>query len=261
MIDPNQNLIEAQRAFLPPAGVGTSRPRDVSLTAAGWAVTAGALALLAAAGVIFVTLLNESARQFETRRSLSAQGVDATAEVVRLWRRSDQEHQPRVAYRWNIGDRSYEGEAKIRLQAWQTLAVGEPIAIRYVPSDRPVSVLAGTEPSVLPAFLAPLASIGVLVLAGACVVRLRADRRLLSEGRVAPAIVTAHKKSGTSRSGQHRSIVYQFAQLTGAVVTATSAAPRKIPAIGSRIVVLYAPDEPQRSRLYPLSLVRVRSDR
>src|SRR5262249_62408742 len=97
---------------------------------------------------------------------------------------------------------------------------------------------------------------GLLVLATACLAWLRIERRLLSEGRLASATITAHRKTHTSHGGTHRSIVYQFAQLNGVLVTGKSSAPRKMPPIGSQIWILYEPERPARSRPWPLSLVR-----
>jgi len=249
--------MDAPHSFVPPPGIGDSRPRDVRLTAAGWVLALTATALLVFAAVISSVLVSLSMRQAAIGRELASRGVGASAQVVQLWRSSGDSHQPWVSYWWTTGGRDYQAQAKVRLRTWQSLSVGAPIAIRYVPDDPAISSLAGVEPSALPLWLGPLISIALLGLAAGCVLWLNAERRLLAEGRAARALVVAHRKTQTSHGGTYRSIVYRFALLSGAEVTGKSQSPRKTPAIGSRITVLYDPDRPMRNQPYPLHLVRV----
>ena len=80
---------------------------------------------------------------------------------------------------------------------------------------------------------------------------LRKQMQLLTEGRPAPGIVTRHRrtKDGTI-------IRYEFALLNGATAKGRGQT-RRPPPIGSRICVLYDPENPRRNAPYPLYLVRL----
>lgn len=114
------------------------------------------------------------------------------------------------------------------------------------------SALPGALPPWLPVFVvASIGSAGLL-----CLLLLNSQRRLLMDGRPAPAVVTAHVKLQSPHGGAHRSIRYAFPLLSGAMETGKSDATRKAPEVGSVICVIYDPDRPKRSMPYPFPLVR-----
>ena len=82
--------------------------------------------------------------------------------------------------------------------------------------------------------------------------RLRSkQRRLLSEGRAAMGVVTGH----WSGSHGHKVVVYEF-RLPGGELIKGRAASLKKP-VGTLLNIIYDPDRPRRSAIYPLQLVRV----
>jgi hypothetical protein len=89
---------------------------------------------------------------------------------------------------------------------------------------------------------------------GLCLFAIQRQRRLLSEGRAAPALVTGHHRHRTSH-GTHRSMTYAFPLLSGGVASGKGRTSNKPPAIGSVICVVYDPESPNRNTVYPLSLV------
>jgi hypothetical protein len=84
---------------------------------------------------------------------------------------------------------------------------------------------------------------------------LNAQRRLLAEGRPAPALVTKLARHQTSHGVSHQSIRYAFPLLSGSMAIGRSDA-RKGQAVGSVICIVYDPDRPRRSLAYPFPLVR-----
>jgi hypothetical protein len=116
-------------------------------------------------------------------------------------------------------------------------------------------VLAGTTPGVMPLWLPVLVALAIAGGGWGCLAVLAAERRLLMEGRPAPAMVTAHLKHH-SQHGTHRSMTYDFLLLNGAMTSGKSSTSSKPPAIGSVICVIYDADRPSRSKPYPFSLVR-----
>ncbi len=89
-----------------------------------------------------------------------------------------------------------------------------------------------------------------------CLFAIQKQRRLLTDGRAAPAIVTAHHRHHSGHGGTHRSLTYEFPLLNGATATGRSQTSSKPPAVGSVICVIYDPDRPTRSMAYPFSLVQ-----
>jgi hypothetical protein len=245
-----QQLEQLQRNWIPPDGLDRARPRDVRATAAGAALVALSGVLFAAALAVGVGLEVVAGREREAQRLLKDEGTDAHAEVVRLWRSRSKEREPWAAYQFTAEGRQVEGAVKLPLGAWGRLAVGSTLEVRYLPSDpnlnQPLRFPRRPMPRVLPYVAAvALAALGILPL-----VALRGQRKLLSEGRPAHAIVTRHSKD------QHGTIAhYEFATLGGTIASGKSRPTRKPLAVGSTLCALYDPEHPRANAAYPLSLV------
>ena len=255
-MDSRSELFELRRRFVPPRGLDRSRPRDVRLTAAGNAVMIVAVLLFSGAVAAGILLQRVAVRQAAAQRLMLESGVVTSAEVTRLWRGSDDSKQPWVAYRFEAGGRLHEGRSKIRLSKWRGLEAGASLPVRYLPANPLQSIFAERAPEAMPFWVPPLAATTLALGGWPCLFLVRAERRLLMEGRATPAIVRTHRKYHTSHGGNQRSMTYEFPLLTGAMVTGKCGTSSKPPAIGSVICVIYDPDRPKRSKPYPLSLVR-----
>ncbi len=249
----SEQLAELQRAFVAPSPLTHSGPRDVELTGTGRALAIVGVLLLALAVAVGLALHREAQRQAGNQRALVEEGVTATGEVTRLWSSGDDRR--RVAYRFLVDEREYSGRARVSDARRRTLDVGSPFAIRYLPANPQVHDLGGTPRGTMPVWLpfvvAPLiAGTGLL-----CLLAIGRQRRLLTDGRVAPAVVTGLRKHRTQH-GTHRSLTFRFPLLSGAVASGKSGASSKPPAVGSVIYVVYDPERPSRNRPYPMPLVR-----
>jgi hypothetical protein len=250
---PSEHLAELQRAFVAPAPLTQSGPREVELTRTGLVLATVGVLLLATSVGAGILLQREAQRQAGNQRALVDEGVTVTGEVTRLWASGD--NRRRVAYRFLVDGREYSGRARVSEARRRTLEVGSPLAVRYVPANPQVHDLGGTPRGTMPAWLpfmvAPLiAGTGML-----CLVAIGRQRRLLTDGRFAPAIVTGLRKHRTQH-GTHRSLTFTFPLLSGAVASGKSGTSSKPPAVGSVICVVYDPERPSRHRPYPMSLVR-----
>jgi len=245
---------EIQRTFVAPRGLLQSRPRAVELTATGLALVTVAIVLFAGAIVAGIALYGEATRQAESRRALMVGGVMTDGQVTRLW--NDGDNRRRVEYGFAVDGRSYSGRVTVSAQRRRQLATGSAVRVRYVPANPRLNdlggVVRGGMPIALPFIVSPL----IAALGGLCLLIISGQRQLLTEGRAAPAVVTAHRVHQSSHGGKHASIVYEFPLLSGAVASGKSSTSAKPPAVGSVICVLYDPDRPKRNALYPLSLVR-----
>ena len=111
-------------------------PRRVRLTGMGIVFCAVALGCIAfgihlTAKVCFDELHREAANDSLTRR-LTAEGRETEATVTRLWT-GMMGHV--VSFEYTIDGRSYERNAFIASEHWQSLQVGSSLTIRYLPSD------------------------------------------------------------------------------------------------------------------------------
>jgi hypothetical protein len=173
--------------------------------------------------------------------------------VTRLWK--DGDNRRKVAYRFEVEGVSFSGDVDVSSERRRSLAVGDAIDVRFLPDNPRVNDLGGTGRSSLPAVMAPIVALGLSVAGVLCLFAIRGQRRLLEDGRAAPAIVTGHKTISSSR-GKHHSMTYDFPLLSGAVATGRANTSSNAPAVGSVITVIYDPERPERSRVYPFSLVR-----
>lgn len=236
------------------AELSHSRPRDVALTGGGRALVVFAVVLFMAAIGAGVGMYKAAVRHAGEQRAIVEEGVTTTGVVTRL--RSDGDDRRRVGYEFGVNGRVVRGDREVSAERRQTLKVGSSVDVRYLPSDPTVNDLGGRPrsgiPIALPFVLAPaVAAFGVL-----CLVRIHRQRRLLSEGRVAPATVTGHAKHHGSHGNTHLAIEYEFSLLSGATASGKSGASSKPPALGSVVTVVYDPDQPWRNAVYPFSLVK-----
>lgn len=247
---------QLQRRFVAPNELTGSRPRDVALTAGGRALHILALVMFGLALTAGLVLNTEMRRQGANRQAFETRSTATTASVARLWRESGDSKQPRAAYRYVVGTNTFEGDAKIRLSDWRLLHVGSELAIRYLPDDPSRSLLAGVTPRSMPFWVPTIVGLAIAIPPVLFLVGINRQRRLLMEGRAAPALVTKLEKHHSQHGGSHRSIRYAFPLLSGSMATGKSALNRKGVDVGSVICIVYDPDRPSRNQPYPLALVR-----
>jgi len=236
-----------------PRELARSTPREVRLTGQGMALAVLGLLFVAGALAIAAFLGAKSSRETADRRILDEQGIRGQAVINRVWRGADKEHPPMVSYEFTMNGSVYRHTTRAPMKVWQTLAPGQTIAIRYLPS-RPQNNTPddweGDGP--LPRWLPPMLSGMLLIPALVLPWIIRSQRRLLSEGRVAMGIV---KKSRRSKDGRVYS--YDFTLPEGRVVSGRTHSKRLKLEPGAAITVIYDPEKPRRNALYPLDLVRI----
>ena len=161
-----------------------------------------------------------------------------------------------MRYRFVVDGRAYESTEHVSTARRRALHVGSTIDVRYLPGDPQQNDLGGTPRQSLPIWLPFLVGLATAAMGALCLFSIGKQRQLLTEGRAAPAIVRSHHRHHTGHGGTHRSLTYEFPLLSGAVATGRSQTSSKPPAVGSVICVIYDPDRPTRSMVYPLSLVQ-----
>jgi Na+-transporting NADH:ubiquinone oxidoreductase subunit NqrC len=237
-----------------PPELERSAPRDVGLTAGGRALTV--LAWLLAAGAIGagVALHLEAQRQSNAALDLDRRGVTAAAVVDRLWRKTGDGKPAFAAFHFAANGARVDGESRMEVPAWRELRTGSTIPVRYLPENPRHFVLAGQRRGRLPFAVAYVVSSVLAAMALLCLAPIHWQRRLLSEGRPALAVVTKVTKNKGSHGETHRAMVYQFRVLAGTMATGKATA-TKAAEVGATISVLYDPERPTRNRPYPFSLV------
>jgi Protein of unknown function (DUF3592) len=238
-------------------------PRPVRLSGTGitYCVLAAA-ALLFGIGLSYRTIHDELHRQAENDsivHRLAAEGQGTQATVTKLFTGLGYV----VNYDYSVAGRSYSRGAFITQQHWQALQVGDPLPIRYLPSD-PAQAYPEADPpnfqnhwsTTLP--LAGMILIFMLGFAAIFASPIFPQRRLLAGGRPARGVVTECKSGSQGRSSGYF-VYYEFplaqgGQQQGKQFAGQPATP------GSAVTVLYDPDRPRRNALYPLSMVKLASE-
>ena len=254
-MDRYQQLQELRQQWKAPAELNRSIPREVQLKAAGYAVAvlSGLLVLGGIAGGVLLQIGSD--RQAREQAVLERDGMDADAQVTRLWRSSDKEQAPMATYRFDAGGRIYSKSVKVPRQVWNTLASGSTLPVRFLPSDPSISHPREWSADRTPIWVPPMIGVSMAGLSLVLVLRLKRQRRLLSEGRPAPGIVTRYSHADKGRKRIH----YEFAPMHSSVIEGKSGPMRRqtMPAIGATVCVLYDPDNPRRNTPYPMDLVRI----
>lgn len=252
------DLRRMRDGWSPPAGLERTPPRPVRMTGAGVAVVVTAVLLAAGAVTEFTILsLRASGDSARTRRLL-AEGRATTGAIVRVYHSTGKHTRHTAVYEFDVAGETFRRSAPVSSAAVRQLARGAPVAVRYLPDNPSESRLPEYErPSGIPLWLGPLIALPLLFTAGLLGRRLAARRRLLEEGRAAPAIVTGYG----IKSDKGREVRYEFPTLSGARKTGKYGPVQnsKLPALGDRLVIVYDPNEPECSARYPLELFAIRA--
>jgi len=250
------NLSKLWEGWTPPEGLNRSWPRPVSLTGRGIAVYVVSALMLVGGVVGAVWISRVIQRQQAVARQMAAEGRETGGVVTRLWRGGGKSNDYRVAYRFTVDGRDHAGRANIRHAYWDSLRTGEPIAVHYLPSDPVHNYPAANPPGPAPVW-APFLIGGVFAAVGLGMpLRVRRQRRLLEGGRPAPALVTRLRRWQT-QGGTQYTVYYQFPLPEGGIREARASGQTKPISEGSVICVLYDPDNPSRSTLYPMCMVKL----
>jgi hypothetical protein len=234
-----------------------SRPRPVRLSGAGRALAVTAVLLCLAAPVIAVLLHRETVTDSANRSALLRRALIVNGAVARVHRDSKNSKRSTVGYQFRVNGEVFENEAKLPSDRARAFKVGSPLPIRYLAENPDVNIPDGVLYSVPPVALGYILAPLPLGLGLAFWLVLRYQRRLLTDGRAAMAVIT----SVTTSRGQHgesiRHVHYEFQLLSGVAHSGAVQTREKVPEVGSSVAVLYDDERPYRNRPYPLSLVRV----
>lgn len=251
-------FVKTNATWEPPQELQRSTPREVEWTGAGMAAAAGAVALVVAAfvgAILLVNLAQKDAARWEERKA-DAQLVEGRVDGLRR-RSSGKSTSYSVNYSYCAGQQSYAATARIPSRDWEGLRRGAPIDVWYLRSQPEVSWVRGSEPKGVPRWLPLALAPAVLLPAWLLAWQLGRQRRLLEEGRPALARITEVKKI----RGQHGTMYrgkYEYETFAGQKRSGRWDATRAPVVEGQEFTVLYLPDEEKRSARYPLPLVRVR---
>jgi hypothetical protein len=178
-------------------------------------------------------------------------GVDSRAEVTRRWKTSGKDAKYWVEYQYRIEDRRYTFKMKTGRSRWGRLTVESVLPVRYLAEDPRSHYIHGFEGDLMPLWLPYVVAALLAFFSWLCHLPLNAQRRLIQEGRAAPAVITGHKKTKDGNMVQ-----YSFLQLSGSIAQGKTSPEKNPPAVGSLVCVLYEPDRLKNNAIYPLSLVR-----
>jgi hypothetical protein len=238
---------------LPPE-LERSAPRDVALTTGGRALVLLGWLLVVGALAGGVALRAAATRQSEAALDFDRRSVPASAAVDRLWRNDSKDQPAFVAFHFDANGARIDGQSQLPLRQWRRLSLGSTVPVRYLPDNPHRVLLAGQRRGGIPGPLPYVLSSVLAALALLCAAAIQWQRRLLSEGRSAHAVVTAVRQHKGSHGATHREIVYEFPVLAGTIATGKATAPKSA-AVGNTISVVYDPERPARNRPYPFSLV------
>jgi hypothetical protein len=240
-----------------PAELLRMSPRPVHLTVAGRAVAATMVVLVAGACLGGAWLYAWATRDAARAMLLRSEGVSIEGNVVGLGRTRGDHPRPVVSYQYVAGGAPRSGRATLRPHDRRTFALGETITIQYLPSEPDSSWLAGHEPRGVPWWVVPIVPVCLVLGALPIAHAFRKQRTLLSEGHVALAQVTSTRRVHHGQGHGAYRVGYEFRILSGATRSGSFELGKNPPPIGSKLTVLYDPDEPTRNARYPLPFVRV----
>ncbi len=250
-----KELVEMGRHWTPPGGLHRSRPRPVRLTAAGRGLLLLSILLLLGSPILGSFLGWMRVRQAEEARLLEAEGAVAEGVVQRLWRAGDKGKKTWISYRFGNGSFILEQRIQVPLSLWRRLHAGDRIPVRYVPGRPEINLPRETRWEVMPEPIPFLASAVLLAGGFLPLAAIRQQKKLLEDGRTAPARVLRLEKVAGRSQKQGMKYFFEFPVLCGTLVQGSAGPVEKPPAAGSLITVLYDAETPGKNRPFPFSLV------
>ena len=248
-------LQEIDSNWTPPPELGYSGLRPVRLAPGGYAAIFFIGSLLLGGFLLGQLIWNQSNRQTANRERLAREGVPATATIERLWRSDDKEQSPRMKYTFSQDGAPWSNQCEVPANIWRKSRPGDPIAIRYVPSNPRISHPVDWPMPVTPMWVVAVVPLCFLTGSGFLAYVVQRQWRLLSEGRPAPAVITR------SRNRRNRTILnYEFRMLNGSIRKGRCDSRRRL-AEGELVCVLYDPENPRSSGIYPFHFVRLDQSR
>jgi len=236
-------------------------PRPVRLSGVG--ITRLVVAL---ACIVFGVGLAASACRDELRRQaknesvvrrLTTEGRETQATVTHLYAGMGGYV---VSYEYTVDGRSFQRGAFIAEEQWRSLEVGSPLTIRYLPSnpDDAYPDAAPPNPQNYSSIALPMVGMILFLMlsfATICLWDVVSQRRLLARGDAALGIVIRCKAGTRDRiSGFY--LNYDFSFPGGAPYQGRDFSGSQ-QTEGSPVTVLYDPNNPRHSALYPMGTVRL----
>ncbi len=235
----------------PPDELNCATPRETELTGSGTAITVLAtLFLLGAIGGSIAFRIHAIHRQQELDL-LMAQGQVTQGTVTRKWRTGGKSPQNMASYAFEAGGASYSGRSGFSNAHWRQLGEGEPIDIRYLPSDpsRNFPVLAPIHPD--PWGITILFGLSLLIAPAILGWQIARERALVRDGTAAPGLVTGNRR------GKGNWVEYDFGALGGGRYNGRRQCRYMEP--GTPVCILYDAQNPSRNLLYPGQFVKAKA--
>jgi hypothetical protein len=201
--------------------------------------------------------LRRQAENESVVRRLTTEGQETQATVTHLYTGMGGYV---VNYEYTVNGRTFQRGAFIAEEQWRSLEVGSPLAIRYLPSNPNDAYPDAAPPNSqnYSSIALPMAGMILFVtlsFAIGCLWDVVSERRLLARGRAVLGIVIRCKTGTRDRiSGFY--LNYDFSFPGGAPCQGKGFSGSQ-QAEGSPVTVLYDPNNPRRSALYPMETVRL----
>ena len=255
-------LFQVRHDWTPPDGLDHAFPRAVALTRSGWVLVVIAILLLAGGINAGVTLGVAASRDARDERLMQQENGVADAVITRVWRTRGEHPQSWISYQFDAQGKSHSQDFKVPLRMWQGLEAGSHLPVRFAVLRPDLNHPLGLSLERIPPAVPFLVAFWLVIWSPILLLPIRRQRFFLSEGRPAPGVVTKHEKMQRGSSGEKRGMKYRFDfhVLSGAAGSGSAGPVKSPPPVGSRITVLYDPENPRRNVPYPLPAPLVRLD-
>lgn len=237
-----------------------SPPRPVRLSAAGIALVAACAALLVGSLAGAIVLHARGVRAVKESLLFASESVPVSGRVVRVQRRGDGEDRRSIVhYEYTVGGQNYRNSVQIRGRERDRYTVGSPLLVRYLPDAPSTSWAEGRGPRPFPLWPAYIIPPAAILVAAVIFAAIRRQRKLLTYGRTAIALVTRIDKKRSDK-GSYWRVEYKWRLLSGATRSASyDRSGKNPPEIGTPVPIVYDRDDPRRQHRYPLPLVRLQN--
>ena len=158
------------------------RPREVRMTGGGKFMAVLGLLFLLGSLPLYVLIHNQDQRTEKRVAALHADGREAQASVVRLWRSSSKGSNRMVSYEFTVEGSVFRTSKRVPSSIWSRLKTGDTLRVRFMPGDPAVNHPLEWEESRTPAWMEWVVAGVFAGIGGMVLTVLQRQKLLLAEG-------------------------------------------------------------------------------
>lgn len=233
-----------------PSELQRSRPRAVRMKWDGYFLLFVIVMMFGGGTFLAVKMYLDADRQAKNAAEMEREGVVTEGRVLEVGKRQGKNDSHKVTYAFEANGRTLQGSTSLTRNGAAGLVAGSPIEVTYARSDPSKNWVAHRSRNLTPMWISPFVFCMMWIPAIIMTVLMRRSRRLLENGVPASGVIVKNRWVSNGHGG-HRRASYQYRSPDGELRKGGFDRAKRSWVPGTQVTVLYDPENPKVSTLYP----------